>query len=520
MSPEGFSAFVLRRRFVIFGVWLVHVFLIHYFVLGFVSWDGFGHRGVPVVELLQHGAMNKDHYLEWSLTGYLPSVELVHIPFLYLFGLKGFVIGFPLVVLPLATAAIYLLIRELTGDDRAATFGAFAYAAMPMINQQPFSGYIDFAVSGLLAFFLFALLRLRSHAGPRAYLVLALATAMFTMSRVQGLYVLLVVVPVVVCVAFVERERFRLRIPRPGVLGIALAAIAVGSIPAIAVQVWKYCTFGSPSFPAQFEMFGVRIGTGGLSLDEYFRLAGLGGHDWRSVLDGAWHGWIWHGSWPLGSFYASNHMALGLLAPLALVLFAIHARRLTRTERWLFGALLAVSLLSRDLAVPRWGYTIVVVLAVVLGRSLSALSTSPRARPAFWAVIAIVFIHLLRPEFDYLQYRSDEVTPRMDMAGSPIFFRRTRQVEPFPDLHGKFEIIETIANHFTLQIFGRALSNEVLGTMPGAAIGARCANLASVLEREPAALFIDDEDFTRDCRRACAFSWLRRCRAYRITPGP
>jgi hypothetical protein len=92
-------------------------------------------------------------------------------------------------------------------------------------------------------------------------------------------------------------------------------------------------------------------------------------------------------------------------------------------------------------------------------------------------------------------------------------------VNPFPDKHAKLVIVELTGNNFVLQVFGRRLTNEVLGTIPGASIGAGCKNLAPYLQREPTAWFIDDHDFTKDCVRECAITGAS-CRAWKITPAP
>jgi len=524
MRAERFSDWLHRRRYLLFAVWLVHVFLLHYFVIGLISWDGFAHRSAPIVELFQHGSMGKDKYFEWSLIGYTPFIELVHIPFLYLFRMTGFLIGFPLVVFPLCTAAVFLLIRELTGDRRAATYGALAYIAIPMINQQPFSCYIDFAVSGLLAFFVYALLRVRaSERRGWPYVRLAIATVLFTMSRVQAVYVVVVMTPLLGYALFCTRERFRIRIEHRRKLVLALIAIAAAALPAIALQIYKYYEFGSPTYPVQFKMFGLSLGSGGISRDYYFQLAGLGGDDWGSIAKGFFEGWIWHPDWPIGGFYSSRYMAAGLLFILALALAPVFVRTSNRLERWVIGAGVLVSLLSRDLAVPRWSYTIVLALAIVLGRSLAELARSRRGAPAFWIAISIVLVHLLRPELDMLQLRESGFSPRMNVTGSSLFEvapKPSYDVEVFPDLHAKLVIIELTSSNFLLQLYGRRLTNEVVDTIPGDEIGPGCRDLAPYLARDERTWFVDDRDFTKDCVRDCAITGEIGCRAWRIKPAP
>lgn len=518
MISDRFSSFVHRHRVTIFGVWWAHVFLLHYFVLGFISWDGFGHRGFPLVELVQHGTMGKAKYNEWSLVGYTPFVELANLPFLKLFGLKGFILGFPLVVFPLCVWAVHACLNELTGDERTATFGAFAYAAIPMINQQPYSGYIDFAVSGLLAFFLFALLRLRSDTRRRAFLRLGFATFLFTMARVQALYVAIILFPIVCYVVFCERERFRIRVTQPRVLVWAALAVGAGAVPAIALQVWRYLEFGSPTYPIQFKMLGIAVGDGGFTRDYYFRLAGLEGDGLASVAKGFWEGWVWHEGWPIGAFYASRYLAAGGLFILAVLVVPLIARRLTRLELWILAGFAAVSLLARDFAVPRWGYTIVVAMVLVIGRAMSSLADSRRGRLAFWAMVAVLLVHLFRPEVDYLQLKDGPVSPRMNVAGSSAYLEGAYEVSVYPDIDGRFVIVELTGNNFVTNVFGPKLSNQILGTVTGASIGPRCENLASWLQREPRALFIDDHDFTKTCQRECVVQLRGYCRAWKITP--
>src|SRR4029450_2281340 len=105
-------------------------------------------------------------YNNWALSGFLPFAELLHIPFLVVFGLPGLLIGYPLIVFPLCVIAVYKLGRQLTGSVHGGNFAALAYAALPVVNQQPFTGYIDFIVSAVIAYFVYAVLRLRESPRP------------------------------------------------------------------------------------------------------------------------------------------------------------------------------------------------------------------------------------------------------------------------------------------------------------------------------------------------------------------
>lgn len=206
---------------VVLAVWVIHAFILHYWLLGFQSWDGLTHRVPAAVELVKHGEYGFGKFNYWVLNEYKPFLELAHVPFLYAFKLPGVLIGVPLVVFPLCVASVYLFARELTGEDHCGTFGALAYAAIPLVNQQPFSGYIDFMVSALLAFVLYAFLRLRSEQGKMAFFRLAAAVLAFTLARQHGVYMLVLLVPALAYALFVTRDGYRLRVVNPRALALA-----------------------------------------------------------------------------------------------------------------------------------------------------------------------------------------------------------------------------------------------------------------------------------------------------------
>ncbi len=513
---ERITDWLVKWRYLLFGVWLVHVFLIHYFIIGFMSWDGFGHRGFPIIELFQHGEMGKDKYNEWSLTGYTPFVELAHLPFLFVFKLRGLIIGFPLLVFPLCAAAVFAFIHELTGDKRAAMFGAFAYAAVPMVNQQPFTGYIDFAVVGILAYWLFALLRLRRpERRGRAAIRIVIATFMFTMARSQGPYVVVVMFPLLAFALFCTRESWKLRvIDRRGLL-LALIAVVIGMAPAVGLQIYKFATYGSPVAPMELSFLGIKVGSG-VTMNEYFQYAGLGGDDLGSLLKGFWEGWVWHTEWPVGAFYASRFMAAGLLFILGVAVFPVFARKATRLEWWVLGAGVVVSLMSRDFAVPRWGYTTMLALSLVLGRSLSLLAVTKRWRGAFWAVLAVMSLHLARPEFDLLQFQTrTSFSPQMNVVASKYFVHGGWEVQIYPDHNYQLVLVGATGNNFVLQLFGKRLTNEIVGHVLPEHIGPHCETLRTFAMLRPDVLFVDDLDATKGCPRECVIkSWY--CQGWRM----
>jgi hypothetical protein len=129
---ERACAWFERWRFVVLGAWLLHAVFLHWFFIGYVSWDGHAYRAPPIVELAQHGHFGMEKYEQWAFAGYIPFVEVAHLPFLKIFGLPGLLLGFPLVVFPACVVAIYFLLKELTGEGRAGLFGALTYGAVPI----------------------------------------------------------------------------------------------------------------------------------------------------------------------------------------------------------------------------------------------------------------------------------------------------------------------------------------------------------------------------------------------------
>ncbi len=514
---ERFADWLHRHKLWLFGVWYLHTFVIHYKLIGYMSWDGFGYRTTPIVELMQHGSLNPQKFDDWTMWGYTPFLELIHLPFLKLFGMRGLLIGFPLIVFPLCVAAVYFLMREVTGSKRAATLGAFAYVAIPMVNQGPFTGYIDFAVAGILAFWLYAMARLRVDERPVVrYGRLALATILLTMARSQGLYIVIVLAPILAYAMFGHREKLRVRFTNTRLLVGTAAVLALALVPSIGTQIYKYVAFGSPIAPMQFQFLGIKIGTG-VPIDDYFHYAGLEGSDLRSLAKGAFEGWVWHASWPIGAFFASRFMAAGLLFILAVLVLPVFVKHATRVEGWMLVGGALVSLLSKDFAVPRWSYTTMLAIAVILGRSLTALAESPRGKHWFWIAFSVMALHLARPELDILQIQKGYISPRMNVTRSDSFLQTdgADEVRLYPNRNWEIVIIE--GTPFTLQFYGQTMTNTVLGTVAGKQVRADCEGLRPILVAHPKALFVDDQHFSAKCNRTCVVPWPNfYCGAWQI----
>jgi hypothetical protein len=510
---ERVASFIERRRRWLFAVWLLHATLIHYFVLGFVSWDGLSYRVPPMVELAQHGSFGFEKYDTWIYNAYFPLIEFIHLPFLMVFKMPGVLLGFPLVAFPLCVLAIFALCREITTDERAATLGALAWLAVPTMNTQPYTGYIDFAVCGLLAFTLFTVIRVR-RAGRnlRSFVLIVVATAVFTLSRQQGMYILGLLFPFIGYAVFCEREGFRIRIPRWREGLFTIGSLFVGALPALSYQTWKYFHYGSPTYPYQFQALGIKIGTG-TPISSTFADGGLRELTASAFARAAMGAWIWPKAWPVGSFADSRNMGGGFLFILVLAVLALFLKWASRLERWLLLAFVLVSLIARDFWLPRYAYTLILVIALVLGRVLAEATRRERWKPLFVGGLAFLLVHLGRPEFDVSAL--PELGPRLDVANTThIFHREAGAIQPFPDMNAHFVIIGVISNGFALPVFGRRLTNEVLHSIRPTDIGDHCSGIP-VADRNPSYLFIDDSDATKDCARECVLQ-DDRCLAYRL----
>ena len=512
LRRERFAVGLHRWRWPVLGIWTVHSFLLHWFVIGFVSWDGLTYRVAPVVELVQHGRFGLAKYDYFSFKGYVPFTELVNLPFVYLFGLRGVLVGAPLVVFPLCMTAIYLFVRELTGDKRAGVFGSLAYGAIPVVNQQPYSGYIDYLVCGLLALFLYSVVRLRTAPRSAASFFIVLgASALYTLSRTQSLYAVALLCPSLAYTLFCKRDRFRVRVVQRRALTITLAATTLGSVPAMVVQLIKYRLYGSPTYPYQFQIFGVRLGTGA-PMKDLFVSCGLNEDTWAGFAGAFVDAWVWPRVWPPGGFFDSRHLGSGFVLWVAALLLPTFVRRASVAEKSLAVTCLVVSLLARDFWLPRYAYTLMILVVIIVARGMCEMVASRRGAPLFFVTTVILFAHYARPEFDVAMIPA-YIGARLNVTGSSAFKAGDGAFDPYPDANAKFVIIGRTTDGFLLPLYGKSLTNEVVATVAVAELGENSRGLA---HDPPAVLFVDDSDATKDCPRECALRNSWRCLAYRI----
>ncbi len=341
------------------------------------------------------------------------------------------------------------------------------------------------------------------------YARLALATALLATSRQHGLYLIAALLPFVL---------FALRLGSRKAVLRAVAAVGVGCVPAIALQVYRAVEYGSPIAPSELKLFGIQLASG-VPIRNHLIANGIMGDDAVSLAKGFADGWLWKAEWPMGAFYHSQWAGTGFITLFALFMLPVALRVATKTEHRLLVGLVLVSLVARDFALPRWAYTLTIAVVVLMARAMSALATSRRGAPLFWLGASILIAQLFRPEFDLAQIEAGYwISPRVNVMASPWFSRGPGELRTFPDRWYKLAIIEHTRGGYTAHLFGRRLTNEVVGTVRERDLGERCAGVRALLARVPEALFVDDLDLTRSCTRTCVLAGSKACKLFAITP--
>jgi len=368
-------------------------------------------------------------------------------------------------------------------DERWATYSALAFLALPFVNTQPFSGYIDFAVIGALAFFLFALWRAirADRLSLRNLSVLALAALAFSMSRQHGPYMSLLLTAALLLWrlgpwhAAAETERWGLKghLLR---LTVVMLALALGLVPAAFLHLGRYLTYGSPIYPYRFEAFGLVSPTGMTRL-ETARWAGLLSTGWEAMLRAFLRAWLVPDQWPR-DFFDDRVLGAGLLLWLGLLCTPLLRRALNRDAKFLSLAFVAIAVGLQDFWLPRWSMTGVLALVLALGAALAWLGAhDPRA---LWALLLLaIAAHLGRPLYDlYGLTRLGQPYLRADLWGRPLFVGQEAAdgvVSMYPDLGADFVIVRPVENGFMLPFYGRRLTNRIVGVLDEPQPDAQCA---------------------------------------------
>jgi hypothetical protein len=105
---------------------------------------------------------------------------------------------------------------------------------------------------------------------------------------------------------------------------------------------------------------------------------------------------------------------------------------------------------------------------------------------------------------------------RMNISGSRWYLQRGIDVLLYPDMNAKFVIAQAPGNNFILPLFGRRLTNTVLGSVRRENVGPHCEGLHAWDAQAPKILVIDDENLTKDCTRTCGSFEQGRCIAWEL----
>jgi hypothetical protein len=444
----------------------------HYFFLGFGTWDGLTYRIPPIVELLQHGSLGGWKFNYPAAQHFYPFFELVHLPFLKVMGLPGLYFSYSLVLLPASVAAVYAFVKELTGDKRWASYSALSYLAIPFVNAQAFSGYVDFAVIGALAFFLYALLKVLRSSSPASYelVMLSVATAVFSLSRQQAPYV-----ASFVAVAFTAwfaqdggspgGHAKETRVSARPFLRTSIAFLA-GIAPAAALHIYRFIEFGTPMYPYQLRVLMLST-SAGLTPEYTMAGAGLIEPTLRGMLQSFIRGWLWPSGMP-GNFYDSRVLGVGLLFWAFIASLPLLGQMIKRDHRKVFVLFAVVALVGQDFWLPRWSMTLILTMIIGIGAAL-AWTASHGKTWAYFGLLVLVGLHLTRPAYDaYAMMQNREAYYRVNISNSATFIGAEwapGELAMYPDLRADLLIVHPVINEFTLLLYGGELSNRIVGVL-------------------------------------------------------
>lgn len=506
-------SFLERYRFALLAGAIVHCVLLHYFWIGIATWDGFGHRLPPIVELVKHGRYNLDKYDNWALIGFHPFVELINAPFLALFGLDGIYFA-AAAFMPLAAVAVYAFVKELTEDARTALYATIAYFLVPVVNAQLFSGYVDWSIPGLLSFFLWSLLRATKEPTKKRLALVVLSTFLFTMARQQALYLAVFFFVLVVALKCVVFENKRPRLTSTKIPAVVALAMLVGMVPEARIQVGNFIEHGTPIYPYQFALLGIktRVGTSWADLAKY---AGVKEYSLAGFLRAFVSGWIWSEEWP-HSFYDSRDLGGGFFFALAVLTLPLSLKRANRQTKVFLASFVFLAIVGRDYFLPRYSYSLVIVTTTCVALALTQLLEQPRRQWLYYALFSVLALHVLRPEWDIWRIEERDAYPRLNANRSATFIPGVFDVELYPDVNAKLVVVHWPANGFSLPFYGRRLTNTVLGSIPPEKLGDHCEGLSAFRSQAPDFAVIDVEDSTKKCARTCAIPGRSSCLAWKV----
>ena len=527
MLSQKIDSLLFRSIVFVFIALCVYFIAAHYLFLGFTSWDGLSYRIPPIVEFVQHGNLGGWKFNYAPAIYAFPFFEWLHVPFLLLFGLKGLYFSFSTLLLPFSIVSVYLFVRVLTDNSRWAMYSALVYVAIPFVNSQPFSGYIDFAVIGALAFFLYALLNVLRSDQPsiRSLATFSLATFIFTMSRQQAPYIA-ILITIALAFWYAFPLKFTISSRKKRVLEvfqhpvILILAFVIGIAPTAALHLSRYVIYGSPIYPYQFSFYGI-VSKVGIAQTEVARAAGLIDPNWRGLLDSFRRGWLLPNEWPR-DFFDSRILGTGIFFYLLWITLPIVDQVVNKTTMFFLMLFGVIAIVIQDFWLPRWSMTLVLVVIICVGGALSRLAS----RGPSWVYIILlsaVCLHLARPLYDaYMMIEMQRPSMRINISGSPVFFNdevAPGEMKLYPDIEADFLIVPPVDHEFYLLLYGESLSNQIVGILDPKEINDDCVVQTNETSGRQT-LIVDHQgklaQLSGSCEWICEYSSPTRCLAGRL----
>jgi hypothetical protein len=296
---------------------------------------------------------------------------------------------------------------------------------------------------------------------------------------------------------------------------LLLLVFALGMTPSVFLHVRRFLEFGTPIYPFQFKFLGIETETGRVL---------------RWDQGDLWHGFVRGWLWPdesLPLFFDSRLLAVGFFFWIALITFPVICRTFNRRLTFTLALFIAISLIVQDFMSPRYAMSLVLAVVLIVGGAL-AFFAAQGPRWAYAALLVATVLHLFgRPVyvgagismFDKFYYRAN-------LSGSPWFIMSTAEPEKtpteiYPDWGADLLIVYPVRNQFVLPLYGKNLSNRIIGKVDPTSVGEPCAGLRSVAEETQRKLLVVDQTgrLTGKCSWICEMPRPWGCMAQRLRPG-
>jgi hypothetical protein len=183
------------------------------------------------------------------------------------------------------------------------------------------------------------------------------------------------------------------------------------------------------------------------------------------LLAGFRNGWLLSQDWPL-NFHDGRDMGVGLLLWILLFTFPFLDELMRRDTLFMLLVFVAIAFAVQDFWLPRWSMTLILALVLLVGGALAWFAANGPRLIAVILTLAVV-LHLGRPIYDaYSMIEKERWYIRANLSDSPLFI--SSEIAPgvvqlYPDLDADLLIARPVPNGFVLPLYGRQLSNEIVG---------------------------------------------------------